>query len=139
MFGPMMFCAFFTANFNLQTALPIELSHYGQLMIGCALGGYFDRQFFRASPTFLLKVSLFTLMMIFCTSALALGIGYLLGFPLMTLALGMMPGSSTEMYLTAEALNLGVGVVTAMQIMRLVVVMLFAEPVHKVWLKRLRR
>lgn len=139
MFGPMALCALFTASFNLQTALPVELSHYGQLMIGCALGGYFDQQFFRASPKFLLKVSLFNLIMIFCTLVLALGIGYLLGFPVLTLALGMMPGSSTEMYLTAEALNLGVGVVTAMQIMRLVVVMLCAEPVHKVWLKRLRR
>ena len=97
------------------------------------------RDSFRASPKFLLKVSLFNLIMIFCTLVLALGIGYLLGFPVLTLALGMMPGSSTEMYLTAEALNLGVGVVTAMQIMRLVVVMLCAEPVHKVWLKRLRR
>ncbi|UFP98731.1 AbrB family transcriptional regulator [Pseudomonas fitomaticsae] len=139
MFGPMALCALFTASFNLQTALPVQLSHYGQLMIGCALGGYFDRQFFRASPTFLLKVSLFTLAMIGCTLVLALGIGYWLGFPVMTLALGMMPGSSTEMYLTAEALNLGVGIVTAMQIMRLVVVMLCAEPVHKAWLKHLRR
>ncbi|MBZ9780113.1 AbrB family transcriptional regulator [Pseudomonas sp. REP124] len=139
MFGPMVFCGFFTASFDLQTALPVELSHYGQLMIGCALGGYFDRQFFRASPTFLLSVALFTLTMIGCTVALALGMGLLLGFPPMTMALGMMPGSSTEMYLTAEALNLGVGIVTAMQIMRLVVVMLCAEPVHKLWLKRISR
>jgi len=132
MFGPMALCALFTVSFNLQTALPVEVSHYAQLMIGCALGGYFDRQFFRASPTFLLKVSLFTLSMIFCTLGLALGIGCLLGFPVMTLALGMMPGSSTEMYLTA-ALNLGVGIVTAMQIMRLTVLMLCAEPVHTAW------
>lgn len=48
----------------------------------------------------------------------------------------MMPGSSTEMYLTAEALHLGAGMVTAMQIMRLVVVMLCAEPILKLWLAR---
>ncbi|MGN8275680.1 AbrB family transcriptional regulator [Pseudomonas sp. SMN5] len=139
MFGPMVFCAFFTASFNLQTALPVELSQYGQLMIGCALGGYFDRQFFKASPTFLFSVALFTLTMIVCTVALAMGIGWMLDFPAMTMALGMMPGSSTEMYLTAEALNLGAGIVTAMQIMRLVVVMLCAEPVHKLWLARISR
>jgi membrane AbrB-like protein len=139
MFGPMALCAVVTATFNLQTALPVELSHYGQLMIGCALGGYFDRHFFRSSPAYLLRVSLFTLIMIACTVALAAVIGLWLQVPLLTLALGMMPGSSTEMYLTAEALNLAVGMVTAMQIMRLVVVMIFAEPVHGLWLKRLRR
>lgn len=139
MFGPMALCAAVTASFNLQTALPVELSHYGQLMIGCALGGYFDRHFFRSSPAYLLRVSLFTLVMILSTVALAAVIAFWLQVPLLTLALGMMPGSSTEMYLTAEALNLAVGVVTAMQIMRLVVVMLCAEPVHGLWLKRLRR
>lgn len=139
MFGPMALCAVVTATFNLQTALPVELSHYGQLMIGCALGGYFDRHFFRSSPTYLLKVSLFTLAMIVCTVILATGMGLWLQVPSLTLALGMMPGSSTEMYLTAEALNLAVGIVTAMQIMRLIVVMVCAEPVHGLWLKRLRR
>lgn len=139
MFGPMALCAVTTAMFNLHTALPMELSNYGQLMIGCALGGYFDRHFFRNSPTFLLKVSLFTLSMIICTLALGLVMGQWLEVPVMTLALGMMPGSSTEMYLTAEALNLAVGIVTAMQIMRLVVVMLCAEPVHRFWLKRLQQ
>ena len=87
----------------------------------------------------LLRVSLFTLIMIVCTVALAAVIGLWLQVPILTLALGMMPGSSTEMYLTAEALNLAVGMVTAMQIMRLVVVMICAEPVHGLWLKRLRR
>ncbi|WP_053143718.1 AbrB family transcriptional regulator [Pseudomonas sp. WP18] len=138
MFGPMACCAVVTAACNVQTALPVELSHYGQLMIGCALGGYFDRQFFRSSPAFLLKVSVFTVIMIMSTVGLAALIGLWLHVPLMTLALGMMPGSSTEMYLTAEALNLAVGVVTAMQIMRLVVVMLCAEPIHGAWLKYLR-
>ncbi|WP_416468339.1 AbrB family transcriptional regulator [Pseudomonas sp. LFS044] len=40
------------------------------------------------------------------------------------------------MYLTAEALQLGAGMVTAMQIMRLIVVMICAEPVLKAWLAR---
>lgn len=134
MFGPMTLCALLTATFDLRTALPMELSQYGQLMIGCALGSFFDRSFFRRSPAYLLKVVIFTLCMIAGTLLFAWGFGALSGLPELTMALGMMPGSSTEMYLTAEALHLGAGVVTAMQIMRLVVVMLCAEPVLKLWL-----
>ena len=135
MVGPMALCAGITAAFDLRTALPVELSQYGQLMIGCALGSFFDRGFFRRSPLYLIKVVVFTLSMISGTFLFAWGFGWLTGMPVLALALGMMPGSSTEMYLTAEALNLGAGMVTAMQIMRLVVVMLCAEPVLKFWLK----
>ncbi|MFK0271947.1 AbrB family transcriptional regulator [Pseudomonas asiatica] len=139
MFGPMALCAGLTATFDLRTALPVELSQYGQLMIGCALGSFFDRGFFRRSPLYLIKVVVFTLSMIVGTFLFAWGFGWLTGMPVLSLALGMMPGSSTEMYLTAEALNLGAGMVTAMQIMRLVVVMLCAEPVLKLWLARQAR
>ncbi|WP_414157338.1 AbrB family transcriptional regulator [Pseudomonas sp. BNK-15] len=136
MFGPMALCAGLTAAFDLRTALPVELSQYGQLMIGCALGSFFDRGFFRRSPLYLIKVVIFTLTMITSTFLFAWGFGWLTGMPVLSLALGMMPGSSTEMYLTAEALHLGAGMVTAMQIMRLIVVMLCAEPVLTLWLAR---
>nr|WP_246118707.1 AbrB family transcriptional regulator [Azomonas agilis] len=52
--------------------------------------------------------------MIGSTFVCAWGVGALFEFPVFTLALGMMPGSSAEMYLTAEALHLGVGMVTVM-------------------------
>ncbi|GGJ86694.1 hypothetical protein GCM10009304_10930 [Pseudomonas matsuisoli] len=133
MFGPMAICAAITATFDLNMALPVELSHFGQLMIGCALGSFFDREFFRASPSYLVEVALFILCMIGFTFIFAWVIGQVIDFPVLTLALGMMPGSTTEMYLTAEALHLGAGVVTAMQIMRLVVVMLCAEPIYNRW------
>lgn len=136
MFGPMALCALCTACFDLQMALPLELSHYGQLMIGCALGVHFDRQFFRSAPTYLLKVAAFTLSMIGSTVLVAWLLSHVIDLPTYTLALGMMPGSSTEMYLTADALHLAVGLVTAMQIMRLIVVMLCAAPIHDRWIKR---
>nr|WP_225777714.1 AbrB family transcriptional regulator [Pseudomonas sp. Marseille-Q3773] len=136
MFGPMALCASVTAICDLHMSLPTELSQYGQLMIGCALGSYFDRGFFRRSPAYLVKVVVFSLSMIAATFSFAWGFATLSGSALLTLALGMMPGSTTEMYLTAEALNLGAGMVTAMQIMRLVVVMLCAEPLYKFWLCR---
>ncbi|MGM3389215.1 AbrB family transcriptional regulator [Stutzerimonas stutzeri] len=139
MFGPIGLCAAVTASFDLEMALPETLSNYGQLMIGCALGVHFDRAFFRTAPGFLMRALLFTLVMIGSTAALAWVVAQLTTLPVETLSLGMMPGSSTEMYLTAEALHLGVGLVTAMQITRLVVVMLAAEPVFTRWRGRYQR
>ncbi|MGE8059512.1 AbrB family transcriptional regulator [Pseudomonas sp. NPDC089547] len=135
MFGPLALTALATASFDLHTALPIDFGHFAQLMIGCSLGSFIDRQFFSRAPTYLLKVFAFTLCMIAGTFGFAWTLGSLTDFARPTLALGMMPGSSTEMYLTAEALHLAAGMVTAIQIMRLVVVMACAEPVLKMWLR----
>ncbi|MNP29971.1 putative ammonia monooxygenase [compost metagenome] len=117
-------------------ALPSEMSHFAQLMIGCSLGSFIDRKFFKDAPTYLFKVMIFTFCMIAGTFLFAWVVGTVSDFARPTSALGMMPGSSTEMYLTAEALHVGAGMVTAMHIMRLVVVMLCAEPVLKFWLRR---
>lgn len=135
MFGPLTLCALVTASFDLHMALPVEISHFAQLMIGCSLGSFIDRGFFREAPTYLVKVLIFTLSMIAGTFVFAWIFGAISDFARPTLALGMMPGSSTEMYLTAEALHVGAGMVTAMQIMRLVVVMACAEPILKLWLR----
>lgn len=132
-FGPMLVCAIFTIVFDLHLSLPAWLSKFGQLLLGCSLGSYFDRSFFRSAPSFLAKVLLITIAAI----GVAFGAGWLLSLTVdvnpISLALGLMPGSSTEMSLTAEALGLGVALVTAMQIIRMVVVMLVAELIYKRW------
>lgn len=137
MFGPMALIGLITVMFDLELAMPRELSQYGQLMIGCSLGSFIDRNFFRNAPGFLLGVAAFILCMMICTFACAWAVGTFADFPISTLALGMMPGSSTEMYLTAETLHLGVGLVTAMQITRLITVMMFAEAIYKYWASKL--
>ena len=47
--------------------------------------------------------------------------------------LGMMPGGITELCLTAEALQLSVAIVTALQVLRLFLVMFLAEPLFVLW------
>lgn len=136
LFGALSLSALTTVTFDLHMALPSELSHFAQLLIGCSLGSFIDRKFFKDAPTYLFKVTIFTFCMIGGTFLFAWLVSMVSDFPRPTLALGMMPGSSTEMYLTAEALHLGAGMVTAMHIMRLVVVMLCAEPVLKFWLRK---
>ena len=84
----------------------------------------------RLDPT---ETVAFILTMILRIFTFAWSVSLFSELPIQTLALGMMPGSSTEMYLTAEILHFAVGIVTAMQITRLVVVMIFAEPIYRYW------
>jgi uncharacterized membrane protein AbrB (regulator of aidB expression) len=52
-----------------------------------------------------------------------------------TLILGTSPGGIAEMAITAKVLQLGVPVVTAFQVCRLVAVFILAEPMYR-WLGR---
>jgi uncharacterized protein len=52
-----------------------------------------------------------------------------------TLILGTSPGGIAEMAITAKVLQLGVPVVTAFQVCRLVAVLVLAEPVYRLWMR----
>jgi len=61
----------------------------------------------------------------------ALLMGWASGLDARALLLGMVPGGIAEMSLTAEALNLLVPLVTAMQVLRLLLVLFLAGPVFR--------
>lgn len=130
-FGPFLVCAVVIPSADLHMSMPGWLSACGQLMVGCALAINFDRAFFRRAPAFMCKVMLLLAGSVIATGAVAWTLGWLLNMPWLSLALGMMPGSAPEMSLTAEALSLAVTLVTAMQIIRMVVVQAATLPVYK--------
>jgi uncharacterized membrane protein AbrB (regulator of aidB expression) len=53
------------------------------------------------------------------------------GLPWVTLLLGTSPGGITEMAITAKVLQLGVPVVTAFQVCRLIAVLVLVEPLFR--------
>ncbi|OLF52929.1 AbrB family transcriptional regulator [Pseudomonas chlororaphis] len=134
-FGPFLVCAIVVGGNDLSVSMPDWMSGFGQLLIGCALGSTFDRSFFRRAPAFLSKVLLLLIGSVIATAAAAWLLGRLLGIPSLSLALGMMPGSAPEMSLTAEALGLSVTLVTAMQIIRMVLIQSACLPLYG-WLER---
>lgn len=133
MLGPLTACALASAGFDLHIGLPDGLGQVGQWLIGSSLACHFDRAFFRSAPAFLLRVLLFTLMAMLVAAALAAGLGWLTALDETSLTLGMMPGGITELCLTAEALQLSVALVTAVQVLRLFLVMFLAEPLFRLW------
>ncbi len=117
------------------SAIPQWLTNAAQLVIGVSLGVRFRPEFLRTAPRWLACVALGTAVMI----VLCAGFGALLawgtGLHPATMILGTAPGGIAEMAITAKVLQLGVPVVTAFQVCRLVAVLVLAEPVYH-WLVR---
>lgn len=136
MLGPLLCCASASVLFDLDVALPPVVSALGQWLIGSALGCHFDRSFFRSAPAFLLRVLLFSLGAMLIAAGAAWLLGQFTQLEEASLMLGMMPGGITELCLTAEALQLSVALVTALQVARLFLVMFLAQPLFRLWQHR---
>jgi len=135
-FGPLLVSGAVNVAFAPQLGLPPGASQVAQVVIGCSLGCYFDRAFFRRAPVFLLHSASSTLLVIAVGLAGAYGLSWWGGIELRSMMLGMMPGGIAEMSLTAASLRLVVPLVTAMQITRLLLVLFCAEPLFQLWLRR---
>jgi len=129
--GPMFIAMALTMNEIHFSRVPTELSLIAQLCIGWSLGDRFRPGFFKKAPRFLLCV------VIFSATALVLAFGYALllaqftNVPLSSLAVSVAPGGIAEMAITAKVLQLGVPLVTAFQVSRMVGVVLLTGPLYK--------
>lgn len=116
------------------SAMPTVLSNAAQLLIGVSLGVRFQREFLSAAPRWLLDVALGTLAMVLLCAGFAFLLGWGTRLNPATLVLGTSPGGIAEMAITAKVLQLGVPVVTAFQVCRLVAVLVLVEPLYR-WVR----
>jgi membrane AbrB-like protein len=117
------------------SAIPTPLSNAAQLCIGVSLGVRFQKAFLHTAPRWLLSVTLGTVGMLLLSALFGWGMASLVGQHPATLILGTSPGGITEMAITAKVLQLGVPVVTAFQVCRLVAVLVLVAPLFD-WLER---
>lgn len=113
------------------SAMPRPLSNAAQLVIGVSLGVRFQAEFLRAAPRWLASVVLGTVAMMLLCGGFAAALAWATGLVPATLVLGTSPGGIAEMAITAKVLQLGVPVVTAFQVCRLVAVLLLVEPLFR--------
>ncbi len=129
--GPMLVAICLTAFGVRLSAMPEWVMHLSQLFIGISLGTRFTPAFLRTAPRFLFSVLLCCLI----TLTLAAGFGYFLGWISQlhpaTVILAMAPGGIAEMSLTAKNLQLGVPVVTAFHVMRMVGLVMLIGPLFR--------
>jgi len=115
------------------SAIPVWLLNAAQLVIGVSLGVRFTPEFMHTAPRWLASVAAATAVMMLLCAGFAWLLAGLTGLPWATLVLGTSPGGIAEMAITAKVLQLGVPVVTAFQVCRLVAVLVLAEPVFRWW------
>ncbi|MEX8193818.1 AbrB family transcriptional regulator [Comamonas guangdongensis] len=121
------------------SAVPQWLTNVAQLAIGVSLGVRFRREFVHTAPRWLAMVALGTLGLMAICAAFAWLLHRGTDLPWVTLLLGTSPGGITEMAITAKVLQLGVPVVTAFQVCRLVAVLLLVAPLYRGLERRLNR
>lgn len=115
------------------SAVPPALSAAAQLAIGVSLGVRFTPAFVHTAPRWLGSVAGASLFMMAVCAGFAWLLSWLTGLHPATLVLGTSPGGIAEMSITAKVLQLGVPMVTAFQVCRLVAVLVLAEPVFRRW------
>ncbi|MDO9357582.1 MAG: AbrB family transcriptional regulator [Polaromonas sp.] len=113
------------------SGLPQWLTNAAQLVIAVSLGVRFSKAFLHAAPRWLASVAFGTLGMIALCSGFAWVLGGATNLPLATMVLGTSPGGIAEMAITAKVLQLGVPVVTAFQVCRLVAVLILVAPLYR--------
>ena len=122
-----------------MSAVPNVLSNAAQLVIGVSLGIRFRREFVKTAPGWLVSVAWGSLWMM--SASVVFGMALARGTSLhpATMILGTAPGGITEMAITAKVLQLGVPVVTVLQLLRYLAVMLLTGRLWGWEARRLRR
>jgi hypothetical protein len=110
------------------SAMPAVVSNLGQTLLGCALGSRFRPDFLRGAHRFVGGVVASVLVSIALAAAVGVALAWASGVPAATLVLGMAPGGIAEMAVTAKVLQLGVPLVTACHVTRLVALLLVTGP-----------
>ncbi|MDO8887117.1 AbrB family transcriptional regulator [Hydrogenophaga sp.] len=113
------------------SAIPQPLLNAAQLVIGVSLGVRFTPAFVHTAPRWLASVAFASFFMMGICALFGWVLSQATGLHPATLLLGTAPGGIAEMAITAKVLQLGVPVVTAFQVCRLVAVLVLAEPVYR--------
>lgn len=129
--GALMVSIGLTVSGLKWSAVPTPLSNAAQLLLGCALGSRFEREFMRRAPRFVLVVCVSTLVSIGLAALFGLGLARASGLAVPTMILATAPGGVAEMCVTAKVLQLGVPMVTAAQVTRVIMLVTTTAPIFR--------
>jgi len=133
--GPLLASGLLTATGHAQSAVPRPLVDLAQLLLGCALGHRFERELIRSARVLLPAILLATAQGMALLGAFGALLALTWGRSVPTLLLATAPGGIAEMGLTARTLQLGVPLVTAFHVVRLLAVLTLAPATYRLWLR----
>jgi uncharacterized protein len=138
MLGPLAVSAALTLSEVSLSAVPTWLSNAAQLLLGCSLGAGFERSSLRTSPRFIGMVCASVALAMAASALFAWGLAALGSVPASTMVLATAPGGMAEMCVTAKVLQLGVPLVTAAHVTRVIILVTTTAPTFR-FARRLRR
>ncbi len=124
--GPLIVISAMTAGGIRLSSMPFALVAIAQVLLGVSLGTTFDRRFLMRSPRLLAATLVCSVLLLTACGGIALVLSAMTGLPLASLAIALAPGGLPEMVLTAKVLHLGVPMVTAFHVERVVLTLLLA-------------
>ncbi len=131
MFGPLALVIALTASEVHFSSLPATLSNAAQVVLGCALGSRFQRRSLESTPRFIVAVLVSVAVAMVVAAAFAALLAWGSGLPVASLILATAPGGIAEMCITAKVLELGVPLVTAAHVTRVVVLITTTGPTYR--------
>lgn len=135
--APIFLGAGLTVSGLQLSAVPGWLTDFAQLMFGLVLGARYERAFFVRYKLFLPFAILNSVFVLAASVIVAIGLAWAFGLPIATMILATAPGGMPEMTIVAQALQVGVPVVVAFHLFRVVVVNLGTQYLYgfAVWLR----
>jgi len=121
MLGPLFASIVLTANQIHFSSVPSALSNAAQVLIGCALGTRFEQRYLRSMPRYVIGVLLSVLAAVGVSAAFGAALAWIAGLAVPSAVLATAPGGIAEMCITAKVLQLGVPLVTAAHIARVII------------------
>jgi membrane AbrB-like protein len=129
--GPLLCSIAVSGSGHSLSSMPPALSGVGQCLMGCALGARFDRDFLARAPRLVGAAAIGIFLTMLLSALLGCGIGMLSGMPVPSMILATAPGGIAEMGVTAKVLGLGVPLVTAFHVTRLLILLTMTSPIFR--------
>jgi len=130
-FGPLATTIALTVNGVELSSLPTALTSPAQMLLGCALGARFERRSLGSAPRYVSAVLASVLVALLVSAGFGWAIGVAAGVSVPSMILAMAPGGIAEMCITAKVLQLGVPLVTAAHVLRVLVLIVTTGPVFR--------
>jgi len=131
MLGPLFAVTALTAGEVQFSSIPGWLSNLGQMLLGCALGARFERRAFAALPRYVVAVLASIAAAITLAALAGAALAAFSGLAVPSVVLATAPGGIAEMCITAQVLQLGVPLVTAAHVTRVIVLVTATGPIFR--------
>ncbi len=128
--APIFFGAALTMGGIQLSAVPHWMIDFAQLMFGLVLGARYERAFFASNKLFIPFALLNSFFILITSVAVAVALAWAFELPIATLIIATAPGGLAEMTITAQALKIGVPLVVAFHLFRVVMVNMGTQYVY---------